>query len=194
VIFRMPTGEIDVMLSVRRAILFTLTAAVCPLHAMAGPEEPFLGRWALTIPGGSAGWLGVTNEQGFLDASILWGGGSVVPCESAYLDGDTLVVTRVREVERKSADGTVVRKQQFTETIVVKVDETTYRRRKSSRRKTARAWTGTRLRAGEFAVAAGAGLVEGEVRRADHSVQWIGPRWMEIDEFVHDERMAGGKQ
>jgi hypothetical protein len=118
----MPTGEIDVMLSVRRAILFTLTAAVCPLHAMAGPEEPFLGRWALTIPGGSAGWLGVTNEQGFLDASILWGGGSVVPCESAYLDGDTLVVTRVREVERKSADGTVVRKQQFTETIVVKVD------------------------------------------------------------------------
>lgn len=110
------------MLNVRRAIGLIVFAASGPLCALAGTEEPFLGRWALTIPGGGAGWLGVTNEQGFLDASILWGGGSVVPCESAYTDGDTLVVTRVREVERKSADGKVVRKQQFTETIKAKVE------------------------------------------------------------------------
>ncbi|MBI4556660.1 MAG: DUF1080 domain-containing protein [Candidatus Hydrogenedentes bacterium] len=80
-------------------------------------DNPFIGHWALTLPGGGAGWLGVTNDQGFLDATILWGGGSVVPVDSVYLDGDALVVTRRREVERKDSAGKVIRKQVFTETI-----------------------------------------------------------------------------
>jgi hypothetical protein len=46
------------------------------------PDENFLDRWALTIPGGGAGWLEVTKEDGYYDASILWGGGSVVPVDS----------------------------------------------------------------------------------------------------------------
>jgi hypothetical protein len=85
--------------------------------AMAQDPGPFIGRWALTIPGGGAGWLGITQEDGYLDGSILWGGGSVVPVASVYVDGDTLYVTRENEVERKDADGNVVRKQTFTETI-----------------------------------------------------------------------------
>lgn len=85
-------------------------------------ENPFLGYWALTIPGGGAGWLGVTQEDGYLDASILWGGGSVVPVESVYLDGDVLVVTRAKTVERKDASGKVIRKHTFTETIRAKRD------------------------------------------------------------------------
>ncbi len=63
-------------------------------HAVAA-ENPFIGSWALTIPGGGAGWLGVTCDDEKLQGSILWGGGSVVPVSSVRVDGDTLVVTRV---------------------------------------------------------------------------------------------------
>ncbi len=83
--------------------------------------NPYIGHWALTIPGGGAGWLGVVQKDGYLDASILWGGGSVVPVSSVYMGGDALIVTRVQKVERKDADGNVVRTHTFTETIVAKV-------------------------------------------------------------------------
>src|SRR5262249_26476745 len=90
----------------------------------ADATNPFIDRWALTIPGGGAGWLGITQEKGYLDASILWGGGSVVPVSSVFLsdDGDTLYVTRVNDVKRKDASGKVVRTQQFTEAIIAKLD------------------------------------------------------------------------
>lgn len=54
----------------------------------------FVGHWALTIPGGGAGWLGVSEHQGKLSASLLWGGGSVLPIPSAEIVGDTLVLKR----------------------------------------------------------------------------------------------------
>ena len=54
-----------------------LIAAASP--ASADDAKPFIGNWALTIPGGEAGWLGVAETDGTLKASILWGGGSVVP-------------------------------------------------------------------------------------------------------------------
>jgi len=83
--------------------------------------NPYIGRWALTIPGGGAGWLGVTQEDGYLDAGILWGGGSVVPVASVYVDEDTLVVTRVRKVKRKDDKGETIRTHTFTEMIIAKV-------------------------------------------------------------------------
>jgi aldehyde dehydrogenase len=64
-------------------------------------DNPFIGRWALTIPGGGAGWLGVEQKDGALSSSILWGGGSVVPTTSTKLDGDTLIVTRVSKAKKK---------------------------------------------------------------------------------------------
>ena len=79
--------------------------------------EPFMGRWALTIPGGRAGWFEFTQAKDYIDGSVLWGGGSVVPLASVYLDGDTLVATRVSDVERKDDTGTTIRKQVFTETL-----------------------------------------------------------------------------
>lgn len=36
-------------------------------------ENPFVGNWALTIPGGGAGWLGIAEKDGALEGSILWG-------------------------------------------------------------------------------------------------------------------------
>jgi hypothetical protein len=85
-------------------------------------DESFLGRWALTIPGGGAGWLEIKQENGYLDGSILWGGGSVVPVSSVFTWDDTLAVTRVREVKRKDATGKVVRTQQFTETLMGRIE------------------------------------------------------------------------
>ena len=61
--------------------------------------KPFLGRWALFLPGG-AGWLGVQQMDGYLDASLLWYGGSVEPVTSVYMEGETLVVTRTRNYVR----------------------------------------------------------------------------------------------
>jgi hypothetical protein len=58
--------------------------------------QPFLGGWDLTIPGSGAGWLGVTEKEGQLQASILWGGGSVEPVTSAKVEDGKLVLTRVQ--------------------------------------------------------------------------------------------------
>ena len=95
----------------------TLASAV-----LAAPNEAFVGRWALTIPGGAAGWLEIKKEKGFYDGAILWGGGSVVPVSSVVISDDTLIVTRTRNVERKDAAGKVVRTQQFTEAITAKLE------------------------------------------------------------------------
>ncbi len=106
----------------RSRLLLILTISTLSLGAFAAENPaPFLGRWALTIPGGGAGWLEITQQDGHLDGSILWGGGSVVPVESVYLDGDALFVTRLNTVERKDAAGNVVRTQNFTEIISASV-------------------------------------------------------------------------
>ena len=64
-------------------------------------KKDFYGMWSLDIEGGSVGWLGVNENKGFLDAELLWQGGSVLPVASVYFSGDnTLVVTRSREVKR----------------------------------------------------------------------------------------------
>ena len=79
---------------------------------MQAAENPFVGRWALTIPGGGAGWLGVESKDGALSSSVLWGGGSVVPTQGTKVDGDHLVVTR----EQKNKEGKII-----TETITATV-------------------------------------------------------------------------
>jgi hypothetical protein len=79
-------------------------AAVFSLGAVLNAaDNPFMGRWALTIPGGGAGWLGVEEKDGALSSSVLWGGGSVVPTAGTKVDGDTLIVTR----EQKNKEGKV---------------------------------------------------------------------------------------
>ena len=73
------------------------------LQSAVAADNPFVGNWALTIPGGGAGWLGVEEDDGKLEGSILWGGGSVVPVSSVRVDGDTLVVTRVHKRRPRGA-------------------------------------------------------------------------------------------
>ena len=62
--------------------------------------EPYFGRWSLYLPGG-AGWLEVNQEKGYMDGSLLWYGGSVVPVDNLYINEDMLVVTQVSRVVRE---------------------------------------------------------------------------------------------
>ena len=83
----------------RRHIPFALILPIAAFFSVqavhAAETNPYVGHWALTIPGGAAGWLGVTEKDGTLSASILWGGGSVLPVEGVKMDGDRLVVERI---------------------------------------------------------------------------------------------------
>jgi hypothetical protein len=57
-------------------------------------KKEFYGMWTIEIEDGSVGWLGVNDSKGFLDADLLWQGGSVVPVSSVFFSDDhTLVVT-----------------------------------------------------------------------------------------------------
>jgi 3-keto-disaccharide hydrolase len=84
-------------------------------------DNPFLGSWELTIPGGAAGWLGVSEADGHLAASMLWGWGSVEPTASARLEDGKLVVIRDHEFETKDASGKRVRKT-YVEQITATTD------------------------------------------------------------------------
>jgi hypothetical protein len=84
-------------------------------------DNPFLGGWELTIPGGAAGWLGVEDVNGRLKASLLWGGGSVVPLDGAKIEEDRLILTRRHSSTRKDASGKEIRRVRL-ETITATVD------------------------------------------------------------------------
>jgi hypothetical protein len=86
--------------SLGAALVLTLVAGLA-----AAADNPFLGSWALTIPRNSAGWLGVKEVNGQLEAKVMWVAGSVEPTQSAKVEGDQLVITRVHRFERKDAAG-----------------------------------------------------------------------------------------
>jgi len=88
----------------------------CTSALGAHSANPFVGRWALTLPGGGAGWLGVVEKDGQLSASILWGGGSVLPVNAVKVEGGKLIVTRIQESQRGG------KKNISTETITATVD------------------------------------------------------------------------
>ncbi len=58
-------------------------------------EKSWVGRYALTLPDGRAGWLGVEQKNDQLSASLLWGGGSVLPVTNVKVVNDELVFQRV---------------------------------------------------------------------------------------------------
>ena len=64
-------------------------------NSFAKAADPFVGDWALTIPGGAAGWLGVEEAGGKPTAQIMWGVGSVLPVDEVEKQNDVLVLTRV---------------------------------------------------------------------------------------------------
>ena len=80
----------------------------------------FLGMWSIDIEGGSVGWLEVYDNNGFLDANLLWVGGSVSPVSYIYfIDDNNLVVTRSYE-HIKSKDSNNERIYTITQTLNIK--------------------------------------------------------------------------
>jgi len=76
-------------------------------------QKDFYGMWTIDIDGGSVGWLNVNEDNGFLDAELLWQGGSVLPVANVYfVDDKTLVVTRTRDM-KKSEDRTLTATQTY---------------------------------------------------------------------------------
>ena len=71
--------------------------------------DPFLGIWALDLDyeSSNAGWMEIRQENGYLDASVLWRGGSVTPVEFVYTAENHLMITRV--VREKDESGEPVR-------------------------------------------------------------------------------------
>ncbi len=79
-----------------------LTAIVTDAQSL---KNGFFGMWTIAIDGGPVGWLDVNNDKGYLDAELLWQGGSVVPVANVYFeDENTLVVTRSRELPVDDTD------------------------------------------------------------------------------------------
>ena len=102
----------------RHLLTIVALSASTFLHAA---ENPFIGRFALTIPGGGAGWLGVENVNGELKSSILWGGGSVVPTATTKVEGSKLIVTRVQTQKKSNAKSDATFAETTTETITATV-------------------------------------------------------------------------
>ena len=101
------------MITTRLHLLLLATLGLTSFAQAA--ENPFIGRWALTLEGGRAGWIGVEEKGGVLSSSVLWGGGSVLPTEGTKVEGDSLLVTRISKPKDKpDAPAT-------TETLTIKV-------------------------------------------------------------------------
>ncbi len=88
-------------------ILASLSITSCKVETKIEPVQKtdiseFLGQWTIDIDGGSVGWLEVRQEENYLDADILWGGGSVLPVSGIFLAKDqVLMVQRSNNVVRK---------------------------------------------------------------------------------------------
>ena len=80
--------------------LLTLLLFHISLSSFGNEAEKFLGRWALHFEQGM-GWLEVRQEDGYLDADLLWKGGSVTPVANVYVSNGKLYVTRTSEVTFK---------------------------------------------------------------------------------------------
>lgn len=93
-------------------VILVLTTSVLTAQ---NTKNTFYGMWAMEIEDGYVGWLEVHKKDGFLDASLLWKWGSVMPVAHVYfIDEDNLVVTRTREFI-KSKEGEKERKHVVTE-------------------------------------------------------------------------------
>ena len=105
-----------------KLLLCLALGSVMQTAIAADEAKPFIGNWALTIPDGRAGWLGVSEMGGHLEANILWGSGSIVPVTTAKVTGDELILTRVQTINGKDAAGKTTQTN-LTETITAHVSQ-----------------------------------------------------------------------
>lgn len=92
-----------------------LLISVSTLYAQT-EASPFIGMWALDLDydSNTAGWIEVRQENGYLDAQILWRWGSVMDVDYVFLREDHLTITRIYDVERSNEAGETVKTQRIT--------------------------------------------------------------------------------
>ncbi len=85
------------------SLLGLLIILAGPSQAQAQSADPFLGTWALALDyeNSNAGWIEITQEDGYLDAAILWRGGSVNPVDFVFAAEDHLILTRSNKLIRE---------------------------------------------------------------------------------------------
>jgi len=75
----------------------------------------FLGQWTIDIKGGFVGWLDVRQEEGYLDADVLLGGGSVLPAPYIFMADNVLYVGRNtrRAIHKRDTESAEARTMMF---------------------------------------------------------------------------------
>lgn len=102
-------------------VLFSLLFTSCKVETSNVPVQKigiseYLGQWTLDIKGGTVGWLELRQENGYLDADLLWKWGSVFPVSNVFLVKDrNLIVTWSDNIVRKTDEkNNPVRTQMIT--------------------------------------------------------------------------------
>jgi 3-keto-disaccharide hydrolase len=91
-------------------ILVSFSIISCTGETLTEPVQStdiseFIGQWTIDIQGGGVGWLEVRQEDKYLDADLLWWGGSVLPVSNVYLSNNRyLIVTRNNNIVRTKDD------------------------------------------------------------------------------------------
>ncbi len=103
---KFPTMKNTILILVTAFLPLVFTSCKTQTAEVVQPKtdiSEFLGQWTIDIDGGSSvGWLEVRQEDNYLDADVLWGGGSVLPVSAVFLVQDhKLIVQRSNNVVRK---------------------------------------------------------------------------------------------
>jgi hypothetical protein len=82
----------------------------------------FMGQWTFDIGTNQVGWLEVRQNEGFLDADLLWAEGSVVPVSFIYVNDNTLYLGRNfrKTVRAKDEGGKEIRSHNIPVWIEIK--------------------------------------------------------------------------
>jgi hypothetical protein len=94
---------------------------IIPVNDISG----FLGQWTFDIGKNQVGWLEVKQENGYIDADLLWGGGSVLPVPYLFMSNGNLIVGRDNRkiVRTKDENGIEKRVHQFPSWVEFTVKE-----------------------------------------------------------------------
>jgi len=93
----------------RKLILLLFGALLCSNEQVFAQEDaasPYLGMWALTLDyeDNKAGWLEVTQKDGYLYSELLWRSGSVTPVDYTMIFVGELTLVNGRDVVRERDD------------------------------------------------------------------------------------------
>lgn len=84
----------------------------------------FLGHWTIDIGTSQVGWLDVRQEAGYIDADLLWGGGSVLPVPYLYFNEGILTIGRNprKLVRKQNDDGKEIRVHMFPGFVEARIE------------------------------------------------------------------------